>query len=396
MNPVQIIEAARPEVGTMPPIERRHLRERIFDAAIRAQSELSPVEVASPNNRVSNAARVAALALLGVAAIGGLAFSASRDTSGAGGNQPPVTDNTTTTSEPERITVIQPPRPTVAPTTTVAAVAGSEETPLLLPPERNRLDQLTVVRSRLGGSALLLRGPDLSTISLVEFDGVAPDDEVDAEPTTAPDDATTTTTAPLRQYGSVVVRPPDEETPGQYELQVECGSVTVLDAEGRAAFRPEIAELFESMQIVDGVITIDLPEGWAAISAGPSTDEFSFGLPVEIEGELVTITMAQYPGGSLAIAAVDQHQYGPATFNGQPAWIHRDVEDPGAFTVLTTVGTTAIQLSAHDISLSAAEAVVNGLTPGDVDEWTNRFGTLPVDVDPDIRACRAQPEFELD
>ena len=75
MNPVQIVEAARPEVGTMPPIDRRHLRERIFDAAIRAQSELAPVDVSSPKNRASNAARLAALALLGVAAVGGLAYS---------------------------------------------------------------------------------------------------------------------------------------------------------------------------------------------------------------------------------------------------------------------------------------------------------------------------------
>ena len=76
----------------MPPIDRRHLRERIFDAAMRAQSELSPVDLASPNTRASNAARLAALALLGVAAVGGLAYSASRETPGSRATAPLATE----------------------------------------------------------------------------------------------------------------------------------------------------------------------------------------------------------------------------------------------------------------------------------------------------------------
>lgn len=393
MNPVQIVEAARPEVGTMPPIDRRHLRERIFDAAIRAQSELAPVDVSSPKNRASNAARLAALALLGVAAVGGLAYSASRDTPGSRATATPVTDEApSTTNEPERITVVQAPRPTVAPTTTAAPIAGSSDTPLLLPPERNRLDELTVIRAPLGGSALLLRGPDLSTISLIEIDGIAPVQPVeDAEDETS----STTTTVPPRQFAAVSVIPPDEDTPGQYQIEVACGSVAVLDVDGAPEFRPIIDQLFNSMRITDGVINIALPDGWAAISAGPSTDEFAFGLPVEIGEQSATIMVTQYPGGSLAVAGVDQLQYEPITFNEQQSWIHRDPEEPEAFTILTTVGTTAIQVSARDISLAETEGVINSLTPGDVDEWTNRFGTLPVDLDPDIRSCTDQPEFTI-
>jgi hypothetical protein len=394
VNPVQIVEAARPEVGTMPPIDRRHLRERIFDAAIRAQSELSPVDLASPNNRASNAARLAALALLGVVAIGGLAYSASRDTPGSRATAPAPTDPVPSpTVEPTVNTVAQVPRPTAAPTTTMPPIPGSGDTPLLLPPERNRLDELTVVRAPLGGSALLLRAPDLSTISLVEVDGLAPAEP--EEPEDDPSESSTTTTVPPRQYASVSVIPPDEDTPGQYSLEVACGSVAVLDTAGLPAFRPEVDALFNSMRITDGMIDIELPDGWAAISGGPSTDEFTFGLPVEIGDQRVTIVVAQYPGGSLAVAGNDQRQYEPITFNEQPGWIHRDPEDPEAFTILTTVGTTAIRVSTRDISLAETEAAINDLAPGDVDEWTNRFGTLPVDLDPDIRSCSDQPEFNI-
>jgi hypothetical protein len=394
VNPVQIVEAARPEVGTMPPIDRRHLRERIFDAALRAQSELAPIDLASPNNRASNAARLAALALLGFVAIGGLAYSASRDTPGSRATATPVTDAApSTTNESTVNTVVQAPRPTAAPTTTMPPLPGSDDTPLLLPPERNRLDELTVVRAPLGASALLLRAPDLSTISLFEVDGLAP-----ATPEEIDDDSsgsTTTTTVPPRQYASVSVIPPDEDTPGRYSVEVACGSVSVLDTAGRPEFRPEIDALFNSMQITDGVINIELPDGWAAISGGASTDEFLFGLPAEIGEQQVTLIVAQYPGGSLAVAGNDQLQYEPATFNGEPAWINRDTEDPAAFTLLATVGTTAIRVSTRDISLTETEAAIDDLTPGDVDEWTNRFGTLPVELDPDIRACSDQPEFNI-
>ena len=392
MNPVQIVEAARPEVGTMPPIDRRHLRERIFDAAMRAQSELSPVDLASPNTRASNAARLAALALLGFAAVGGLAYSASRETPGSRATAPPATDVAPSpTLKPTVNTVAQAPLPTTATTTTTPPIPGSGDTPLLLPPERNRLDELAVVRASLGGSALLLRAPDLSTISLIEIDGLAPA----AEPKPDPSASSTTTTVPPRQYAAVSVIPPDEDTPGQYSVEVACGSVSVLDTAGRPAFRPEIDALFNSMRITDGVINIDLPDGWAAISGGRSTDEFVFGLPVGIGNQQVTIMVAQYPDGSLAVAGNDQRQYEPATFNGQQAWVNRDPEDPAAFTLLATVGTTAIRVSARDISLAETEEVINGLTPGDVDEWTNRFGSLPVDLDPDIRSCTDQPEFNI-
>lgn len=395
MNPVQVVEAARPEIGTIPAAARRHLREQIFDVAMRSQSEFAPVPVSSPNNRLSNALRVAALIGLGAVAIGGLAYTASRDTPTEFDTATPSSDPSLPTSAPSRNTIVPATPPTTTPPTTEPPESGSAETPLLLPPERNRLDVLTVTRSKLGASALLLRAPDLSTISLSEVDGVAPIEPeiVEDEPD---DDEPPPTTVPPRDFAAVSVLVPDEASPGQYELVVPCGSATVLDSSGRPDFRPQIVELFDSMRIVDGVIALALPEGWTPISAGPGTDEFTFGLPVDIDGQQVTIEVAQYPGGSLAVAGYDQRQYAPATFNGQPAWLHRDADDPAAFDVITLVGTTAIRVSTRDITLAQVEAVVNRLTPGDVDEWTNRFGTLPVEQDPDIRACADQPSYRLD
>ena len=395
MNPVQVVEAARPEVGTMPAIDRRHLRERIFDVAMRSQTEHAPVNVASPNTRVANALRLVALGLLGAVAIGGLLYSASRETPGTRATETAPDDlGATSTSQPARNTIAQAPALTVAVTTTMPPVAGSGETPLLLPPERNRLDALTVTRSQLGSSAVLLQAPDLSTISLFEIDGLAPTVPEDPDPDADSDsDTTTTTTLAPRQFAAVVVQQPQPDAPGEYQLEAPCGTVTVLDVAGRPTFRPEITQLFDAMRINDGVIEIALPAGWGAIDSGPGADEFVFGLPVNIDGRNVTITLAQYPGGSIAVASNDQLQYSAATFNGQPAWLSRDQDNPDAFTLVSMVGTTAIRISTSGISLAEAETVIAGLTPGDVDEWTNRFGTLPVDVDPDIRTCADQPEF---
>jgi hypothetical protein len=396
MNPVQVVEAARPEVGTMPAIDRRHLRERIFDVAMRSRTEHAPVDVASPNTRAANALRLLALALLGAVAVGGLLYSASRETPGTRATEVPLSDlGATSTSQPTRNTIAQAPAPTVAVATTMPPVAGSGETPLLLPPERNRLDALTVSRAQLGASALLLQAPDLSTISLFEVDGLAPAAPEDPDPDANSNTTTTTTLAP-RQFAAVVVQQPQPDAPGEYQLEAPCGTVTVLDVAGRPTFRPEITQLFDAMRINDGVVEIALPAGWGAISSGPSTDEFVFGLPVDVDGRNVTITLAQYPGGSIAVASTDQRQYSAATFNGQPAWLSRDQDNPDALTLVSMVGTTAIRISASGISLAEAETVIAGLTPGDVDEWTNRFGTLPVDLDPDIRTCADQPEFRVD
>jgi len=401
MNPVQVIEAARPEVGMMPSIDRRHLRERIFDVAMRAQSEHGPVDVASPNTRAANALRLAALGLLGATAVGGLLYSASRDTPGTRATPAPATAPVATSpSDPVLDTVAQAPVPTLAPTTTIAPVAGSDQSPLLLPPERNRLDALTVTRAQLGASALMLRAPDLSTISLFEVDGLAPEPDVvqdgDGEQDNDTEQDSDTTTPPPRQFSGIAVDQPAEDTPGRYRVQTPCGTVDVLDVAGRPQYRAEIVQLFDAIRVVDGTLVIDLPENWGAISSGPSTDEFIFGLPVDIDGRRVTITLAQYPGGSIAFAANDQLQYSPATFNGETAWLARDADDPALFDVVSMVGTTAIRVTASGISLAEAETVVSELTPGDLDEWTNRFGTLPVDVDPDIRTCVDQPEFRLD
>lgn len=393
MNPVQLVEQARPDVGPMPADERRQLREIIFDAAMRSHPDHQPVTVTSPNNRFSNLLRVGALALLGAIAVGGLVYSASRETPQELDASTPATEPTAPTSAPSRNTITPVAPPTMATTTTEPPRAGTEEAPLLLPPERNRLDALRVTRAKLGASALLLRAPDLSTVSLQEIDGLAP---TTTEAEQADDDEPATTPVPRRDFVAVSVYPTDEDAPGQYELVVPCGSATVLDSSGRPPFRPQIVELFDSMQIIDGVIEISLPDGWVAISGGPDTDEFVFGLPVDIDGRQVTIEVAQYPGGSLAVAGYDQRQYEPMVFNGQQAWIHRDRDDPASFDVITLIGSTAARISARDVAIRQVETVVNSLTPGDVDEWTNRFGTLPVDQDPDIRVCSDQPSFRLD
>lgn len=393
MNPVQVVEAARPDVGPMPAVDRRHLREHLFDVAMRSQSDHQPHELASPNTRAANALRVGALALLGLSAIGGLAYSASRDTTGRTGSAATVTTVfTPTAADPTRNSVVQATRPTTAPTTTTPAVAGSAETPLLLPPERNRLDALRVTRAELGGSSLLLRAPDLSTISLREADGVVPEAE---PPTTDAEGVPVPTVAPL-QFGDIDVLSAGDDDPGRYDVAIACGSFTVRDVTDRSPFRPQLIELFEATRVDGGVISISLPDGWDLLSSGPSTDEFVFGLPVEIDGRQVTVTLAQFPSGSLAMAGYDGRKYAPATFNGQPAWIHRDLENPGAFDLISMVGTTAFRVSTHDIALTELESLITQLTPGDVDEWVSRFGALPVSSDPDIRTCQEQPEFVIE
>lgn len=396
MNPVQVVEAARPEVSPLSEVERRQIRERLFDAAMRSQNQTSTVELASPNNRMGNAVRMLALGALALTAIGGLAYSASRETPGS---RPDASSNTdigqTTTSAPTRNSIVQAPRPTVGPTTTLPPVPGSDDTPLLFPPERNRLDELKVTRQALGGSALLLRAPDLSTISLREMDGIPPVQPDPDEPPPTDDSGVPVTTAAPRPFTNVEVGPPTESTPGQYTIVVPCGTVDVIDNAGFAPFRPEMSALFESIRLDSGAIEIDLPEGWTAISGGPLTDEFIFGLPVQVGDREVTITLAQYPGGSLATAGYDDLQYLPTTFNGQQSWIHRDVENPAAFDVISMIGSTAIRASASDISLRDLEVVLAGLTTGDADEWASRFGALPVTSDPDIRTCADQPVFDL-
>ncbi len=397
INPVQVVEAARPEVGPMPTVERRHLRERIFDAAMRSRTEHSPVEVNSPNNRAANLLRLAVLGLLGAAAIGGLFYSASRETAATEETETGTTSAFAlpTTTVPGN-TIHPVPPPTAAPTTTTPPRAGDPGTPLLLPPDRNRLDELKIDRADLGGSALMLQAPDLSIISLLEIDGLAPEPQAPSDDTVGDDpDATTTTTLAPRQFAGVLVEAPTADAPGQYSVEVPCGSVTVYDLTGQPIFRPEIHDLFDLMRINGGVVEVNLPPGWTAISSGPTTDEFLFGLPVEFGDRQATITLTQYPGGSLAQAGLDQLPYGPATFNGQPALIYREPDRPEALEVVAMVGSTAIKLVTDDLSVAEAETVVNGLTPGTLDEWTNRFGTLPTEIDPDIRRCSDQPSFSL-
>jgi hypothetical protein len=390
---VQVVESARPDVGPMPAVERRHLREHLFDVAMRSQSDHEPLELASPNTRAANALRVGALALLGLFAIGGLAYSASRDTPTSPGVDPSATTVIVPTAvEPTRATVVQAPRPTTAPTTTTPPVAGSAESPLLLPPERNRLDELRVTRAELGGSSLLLRAPDLSTISLREADGVVPE----SEPPTTDVDGVPVPTVPPRRFGDLDVLAIGDDEPGRYDVTIACGTFTVLDGTTRSPFRPQIVELFDAMRVENGVISIALPDGWDLVSSGPSTDEFVFGLPVEIGERQVTVTLAQFPGGSLAMAGYDGRDYAPTTFGGQTAWIHRDTEVPGAFDLISMIGSTAYRVSTRDVTLAELESLIAQLTPGDVDEWVSRFGALPVSSDPDIRTCPAQPEFVIE
>jgi hypothetical protein len=149
------------------------------------------------------------------------------------------------------------------------------------------------------------------------------------------------------------------------------------------------------MSVTDGVINVVLPDGWQLISEGPSVNEFTFGLPVSVGVINTVVTLAQYPNGSIAAAAYGDRQYAPETFRGQPAWIHRSTSDPGAFDLVGMLGTTAFRVSARDIALVELEFVLSQLLSGDVDEWITRFGALPIETDPDIRTCSAQPSFNV-
>ncbi|WP_395161497.1 hypothetical protein [Ilumatobacter sp.] len=393
MNPIQIVEAARPDVGPMRADEQRHVRERLFDVAMRAQSEHKPMEVRSPNTRRSNALRLGALGMLGAIAIGGLAFSATRDTGTSLNQATPDTEperTTTVTTEPERTIVVEPPRPTTAPTTTTTPIPGSATSPLLLPPERTRLDELRVTPMQLGGSTLMLRASDLTIIGLREADGLMP--PALGPPTTDEAGGTVPIIAP-REFNGFTVPEPNET--GAYTANIACGSLTIAEGPGFSPFRLELDQLLQSMSVTHGAITVALPDRWQLISEGPSVNEFTFGLPVAVSGINIVVTLAQYPNGSIAEAAYGDRQYEPETFRGQPAWIHRSASDPGAFDLVGMLGTTAFRVSARDIALLELEFVLSQLLSGDVDEWIRRFGALPVEPDPDIRTCSAQPSFNV-
>jgi hypothetical protein len=392
VNPLQIVEAARPEVRPIPNVARNHLRERLFDVAS-PRPRPAIATVTSPNSTRANALRLGALVLLGLVGVGGLAYSASRGTGETGPVAPADTSRITIALEPEPAPVVEAPRPTTAPTTTAAPIAGSADTPLLLPPHRTRLDQLSVIRKQLGGSSLLLRAPDLTTISLREADGLAP---VAPEPPTTevvPDAEPVETIAPPRAFGDIVVTLPGD--PGTYDVRVPCGSLELREGDGFLPFRPEVSALFESMSIVDGSIDIVLPDGWTVIDQGPAADEFLLGIPLDIAGRTVSVTLAQYPDGNLAVAGFASGQFGPATFRGQPAWISRDPEVPGKFEVIGMLGTTAFRVGARDIALTELEGAMATLIPGDVDDWIDRFGTLTATADPDVRVCQEQPTFNV-
>jgi hypothetical protein len=393
VNPVQIVEAARPDVGPMHAGEQRHVRELLFDVAMRAETGHKPMEVRSPNTRRSNALRLAALGMLSAIAIGGLAFSASRDTGTSLNQATPDTSperTTTVTTEPERAVVIEPPRPTTAPTTTTIPIPGSAESPLLLPPERTRLDELTVTPMQLGGSTLMLRASDQTTIGLREADGLEPPAP---EPPTTDETGETIPTIPPREFDGFTMSEPDKT--GTYTATISCGSLTVAEGPGFLPFRLELNRLLQSMSVTNGMIDVPLPKGWQLISEGPSVNEFTFGLPVTVGGINIVVTLAQFPNGSIAEAAYGDRQYVPETFRGQPAWIHRSVDDPGAFDLVGMLGTTAFRVSARDIALVELEFVLSQLLSGDVDEWIRRFGALPIETDPDIRTCSAQPSFNV-
>jgi hypothetical protein len=393
VNPIQVVEAARPNVGLMRSDEKRHIRELLFDVTMRAQTTHQPMEVRSPNTRRSNALRLGALGMLGAVAIGGLAFSASRDTGTSLNQATPDTGperTATVTTEPERIILVEPPRLTTVPEMATPPIPGSAESPLLLPPERTRLDQLTVTPMQLGGSTLMVRASDLTTIGLREADGLrtpAPE-----PPTTDEATSTTPTLSPAELDGFTVSNP--DET-GAYAANISCGSLTVAEGPGFLPFRLEITQLLQSISVTAGAIDVTLPDGWDLISLGPSVNEFTFGLPVAVGGVDTVVTLAQFPNGSIAAAAYGHRQYVPETFRGEPAWIHRSADNPGAFDLVGMLGTTAFRASARDIALAELEAVLSQLRSGDVDEWIRRFGALPVTSDPDIRTCSTQPSFSV-
>jgi hypothetical protein len=243
---------------------------------------------------------------------------------------------------------------------------------------------------RLGGSTLMLRAADLTTIELREADGLkspAP------EPPTTNEAGKTIPTARLRKFDGFMLSEPNEA--GAYTANISCGSLTIAEGPGFSPFRLELNRLLQSMSVADGAINVVLPDGWQLISEGPSVNEFTFGLPVLIGGINTVVTLAQYPNGSIAEAAYGDRQYVPETFRGQPAWIHWSASDPGAFDLVGMLGTTAFRVSSRDITLVELEFVVSQLLSGDVDEWITRFGALPVETDPDIRTCSAQPSFNV-
>jgi hypothetical protein len=198
---------------------------------------------------------------------------------------------------------------------------------------------------------------------------------------------------PPRIFGDVEVTQPGGA--GVYDINVPCGSLQVREGLTSVAYRPEITQLFESMSLVDGSINIELPPGWDVISVGPSADEFVLGIPIEVAGRSSTITLTQYPGGSIAVAGFGDRQFAPITFRGQSSWISRNPETPSEFEIIGMLGTTAFSVRANDIAVVELEAVMATLIAGDIDAWIERFGPLAPGGDPDTRTCQQQPEFNI-
>lgn len=376
-NPLGVLEAAAPTVGPIPAFERARLREHLFELA--ADPRVSANTTPPPPRPARPAARLLAVAGLGIVALAGLAFAGSRANDPAGGAGRADSDPIPApTAAPN--TAAPTIQATTGPTssTTTPAVAGSPTTPLLFPAERTRLNAVSHTKRSLGGSSALFRAPDLTTIAISERDGVRDDGR-----------------EPARQIGSVEITTPESEDSHVYGIRLPCGSAWISDDVGAERFRPSVDELIRSISITDGIIDISLPAGWDLIDHGNSADRFELGIPVEADGEQHPVSFVQYPNGSIAVAGSSGRQFEPTTFRGQVAWLSRHPENPDDIEIVGMLGSTAFSLSSEGLTLRQLEVFVDSLVPGDALEWIARYGRLDSQPDLDIRACTQQPEFNI-
>lgn len=391
MNLNAAVEAARPEVDPMPADARRHVRERVFDAAV-GPPPSPPVTNQVIDSRRSIRRRLAALVVLAGAGGGALALNATR------GSDDGLTDARSslvpTTVFTEVIDVPSPP--TIAPTTTAPPAAGSSDAPLLMPVGRVPLDALRHTARPRGQSALLLRAPDESTIGLVETDGLAPV----PPPTTLPDaeiDPDQPVFAPWERVGSISARRVISDDPDsrRYEVKLPCGTLEIADGDRFGQNRQEIRDLLANIELDGGVIDITLPPGWQIISNGTYTGEFEIGLPIEANGGASPFLLVQYPSSAIAFAAFGGTQIQPIEFLGAQAFIGSDLDDPSDITIIGSFGDTAFTISVSGLTLPQIENEMLQLQAGSIDDWVERFGALDEPDSIDLRTCLDQPEFAV-
>ncbi|MFK8022925.1 MAG: hypothetical protein AB8G26_03080 [Ilumatobacter sp.] len=409
MKVFDTVQALRPEVDPMPVAERRRVRETLFgvghgDAAqsIRERSASGAVISTAPHGsgrpvrvrpkpRGSLVKMTAGLLVVGGVGAAGWSY-VTRDDQGE------ETVETIDSTAAVTTTTAAPPPSTAPPLVRTGVTTAS---PLVLPATLLPIDEVAIDPASANDSVAALAAPDGSTVWMAEVDG-AESGAFGLE---------------VRRIGAIDVGVDpnrDETTLTSYRPVVPCGFVLVNEGLGQPYDRPETLQLFASMSVDNlGRIDVDLPSGWSVIDVGPTRPIFRATFDVATTAEpgppetdtantddsaapdtdANPVTLRQIPGGSIAQMAGEGQRLAPTTFLGGAAWLDAGPLDPARTTIYWIDGGTAFSVSSATLDAAGLETFVDGLEPGSIDAWQQRFGTeLP--VEPTLETdCSPQPSF---